>query len=44
MSNGFCLISNIAEYVQGNLAPLLYLGFMDLSFGKQRTRLNFMKR
>jgi hypothetical protein len=29
--------------VQDNLAPLSYLGFVDLSFGKQRRRLNFTK-
>jgi hypothetical protein len=29
--------------VHGNLAPLSYLGFVGLSFGKQRTRLNFIK-
>jgi hypothetical protein len=44
VSNVFVWFQTLPEYVQGNLAPLSYLSFVDLSFGKQRTLLNFMKR
>jgi hypothetical protein len=40
----FVLFQTLRDYVQGNLVPLSYLGFVDLGFGKERTRLNFMKR
>jgi hypothetical protein len=39
----FVWFQTLPEYVQGNLAPLSYLGFADLSFGRHRTRLNFIK-
>jgi hypothetical protein len=36
----FVLVQTSPDHVQGNLAPLRFLDFMDSSFGKQGTQLN----
>jgi hypothetical protein len=48
LARGSCFVaklpvSTLPEHVQGNLAPLLYLDFIDSSFGRQGTHLNLGK-